>query len=146
MSLVMILRSFFSGYALIFLNTNLYKEQGAVPTVVSALFSPWIQAVCAEVSFHLLSPLSTSASPPRIQSRRSKPPTSFPLLQSAFPEPAHLRGAEPISQHLYMRVQILETRREVSKGGLQHVRMARSTLLSQRFAFKRTRVWAVMLT
>lgn len=141
------LRSIFSGYELIFLNTHLYKEEeGSTHGGCCLIFTlnlSYLQRSTFVFSPHCLYP--PFLAPPRA-TEASLLPLS-PPIQSAVPEPAYLWGADPISYHPDRRVQILEILREVSQDGLQRVLMARSTLWNQHFLLNRSRVpeW-LMLT
>lgn len=143
MSLTPMLRSIFSGYELIFLNTHLYKEEeGSTHGGCCLIFTlnlSYLQRSTFVFSPHCLHP--PFLAPPRA-TEASLLPLS-PPIQSAVPEPAYLWGADPISYHPDRRVQILEILREVSQDGLQRVLMARSTLWNQHFLLNRSRVRVV---
>lgn len=143
MSLTPMLRSIFSGYELIFLNTHLYKEEeGSTHGGCCLIFTlnlSYLQRSTFVFSPHCLHPPFL---PPPRATEASLLPLSSPI-QSAVPEPAYLWGADPRSYHPDRRVQILEILREVSKDGLQRVLMARSTLWNQHFLLNRSRVRVV---
>lgn len=101
-----LLQSIFSGYEQMEnpkFSKNLYKEKGQKQWIASALLLPW-----PKLSSHLNCLLSLFSFLPfpssPSQSRKSKPPTSYlvfsgtRIMEYAFPEPAHLQGAETTFQ------------------------------------------------